>query len=64
MSEELLVQRFGLFSYWKSSPLSTELRRPIRGLLGDLEQREVNGDVLLVRRAPGISNPPRDPQPD
>jgi hypothetical protein len=64
MSEELLVQRFGLFSYWKSSPMTTDLKRPIRVLLGDLEQKEVDGDVLLVRRAPGPSTPPRDRQPD
>jgi len=64
MSEELLVQRFGLFSYWKSSPLSTELRRPIRGLLGDLEQKEVDGGVLLVRNAPGTLRRPPDGQPD
>jgi len=64
MSEELLVQRFGLFSYWKSSPLSAELRRPIRGLLGDLEQKEVDGGVLLVRTAAGTLRRPPDGQPD
>jgi membrane protein DedA with SNARE-associated domain/membrane-associated phospholipid phosphatase len=64
MSEERLVQRFGLFSYWKSSPMSTELMRPIRGLLGDLEQKEVGGGLLLLRPAPGTLGRSSDAQPD
>ena len=52
MSEELLVQRFGLFSYWKSSPMSVELQRPIRKLLGDLEQKNTADGLLLVRAEP------------
>jgi hypothetical protein len=49
MSEEILVQRFGLFSYWKSSPMSLKLQRPIRELLGDLEQKLAADGLLLVR---------------
>jgi hypothetical protein len=64
MSEEFLVQRFGLFSYWKSSPMSTELVSPIRELLGDLEQKEVDGGVLLVRTSPGDLRQVSDGQPD
>jgi membrane protein DedA with SNARE-associated domain len=53
MSEEVLVQRLGLFSYWKSAPLSVELQRPIRRLLGTLEQKPVDDGMLLIRHAPG-----------
>ena len=63
LSEELLVQRFGLFSYWKSSPLSFELQRPIRHLLDSLEQRQVDADLLLVRD-PGRAARPQGVQPD
>jgi len=52
MSEELLVQRFGLFSYWKSSSMSAELQRPIRELLGDLQQKHTADGLLLVRAEP------------
>jgi len=49
MSEENLVQSLGLFSYWKSIPMSRELRMPVRDSLGSLEQKMVNGDLLLIR---------------
>ena len=64
LSEELLVQRFGLFSYWKSSPMSTELQRSIRGLLDDLEQKQVRDGVLLIRRATGTLSEANGVQPD
>jgi membrane protein DedA with SNARE-associated domain len=63
ISEELLVQRFGLFSYWKSSPLSVELQRPIRNLLAGLEQKQVDRDLLLLRD-PAWSARPEAVQPD
>ena len=56
MSEERLVQRLGLFSYWKSAPMSAELQHPIRGLLGSLEQKPVEDDLLLVRRTQGSAD--------
>lgn len=49
MSEEELVQSLGLFSYWKSIPMSQRLRKPVRDSLGSLEQKMVNGDLLLIR---------------
>ncbi len=49
LSEERLVQRFGLFSYWKSTPMSAELQTPVRDLLDSLEQKQVSGELLLVR---------------
>jgi len=49
LSEERLVQRFGLFSYWKSTPMSAELQTPVRDLLAGLEQKQVSGELLLVR---------------
>jgi len=48
-SEELLVQRFGLFSYWKSAPMSEALQRELRAALDSLEQKTVTGDLLLIR---------------
>ena len=64
MSEELLVQRLGLFSYWKSAPMRIELQQPIRGLLGRLEQKLVDDDLLLIRRAPGSAEQPPGDQSD
>jgi len=64
MSEELLVQRFGLFSYWKSSPMSMQLQQPIRELLSDLEQKQPESDLLLVRDTPGSASGPASSQPD
>jgi len=49
LSEETLVQRFGLFSYWKSSPMAVDLQRPVRDLLASLEQKQVEGNLLLLR---------------
>jgi len=49
LSEELLVQRFGLFSYWKSSPMSRDLQSAVRDLLNSLEQKQVEGGLLLLR---------------
>ena len=49
MSEEELVQRLGLFSYWKAVPLREELQQPILEALGSLEQKPVAGGLLLVR---------------
>jgi hypothetical protein len=49
LSEELLVQRFGLFSYWKSAPMSEDLQRELRVALDSLEQKTVTGDLLLIR---------------
>jgi membrane protein DedA with SNARE-associated domain len=49
MSEEELVQRLGLFSYWKAAPIRAELRQPILEALGSLEQKWVAGDLLLLR---------------
>jgi len=49
LSEELLVQRFGLFSYWKSSPMSADLQHAVRDLLEGLEQKQVEGGLLLLR---------------
>jgi membrane protein DedA with SNARE-associated domain len=60
LAEELLVQRFGLFSYWKSSPMSPGLQRSVRDLLGPLDQKQVEGGVLLLREP---AEPP-GPQPD
>jgi hypothetical protein len=49
LSEEILVQRFGLFSYWKAEPMSEPLLRDLREALASREQKTVEGGVLLVR---------------
>jgi membrane protein DedA with SNARE-associated domain len=64
LSEELLVQRFGLFSYWKSSPMSVDLQRSVRELLGGLEQKQVDGGLLLLREPDERSASPAHAQSD
>jgi undecaprenyl-diphosphatase len=49
LSEEELVQRLGLFSYWKAAPMREELQQPILEALGSLQQRRVADGVLLLR---------------
>jgi membrane-associated phospholipid phosphatase len=49
LTEEILVQRFGLFSYWRSTPLAHELLTPIRESLNGLEQKFVDENLLLIR---------------
>ena len=49
LSEETLVQRFGLFSYWKSSEMSRPLQQGVEQALSDLELKRVDQDILLVR---------------
>jgi undecaprenyl-diphosphatase len=49
LSEEELVQRFGLFSYWRAASMREELQQPILAALGSLEQKRVAGGLLLVR---------------
>jgi hypothetical protein len=49
LSEEELVQRLGLFSYWRARPMREELQQPLLEALGSLEQKRVAGGLLLVR---------------
>lgn len=49
LSEEQLVQRFGLFSYWRSVPGSDRDLRWVREALGELDQKVEHGDLLLLR---------------
>ena len=49
VSEEQLVQRFGLFSYWRSAPVSPDDMRQTREALGQLEQKFEQGNLLLLR---------------
>ncbi len=48
LSEEVLVQRIRMFSYWRSTPLEPSLLIPVRDSLRSLQQKAVNGDLLLV----------------
>jgi len=49
VSEEQLVQRFGLFSYWRSAPVSPDDMRQTREALDQLEQKFEQGNLLLLR---------------
>ena len=49
LSEETLVQRFGLFSYWKSAEMGRPQQQQVEQVLSDLELQRVDRDVLLVR---------------
>jgi len=49
LSEEQLVQRFGLFSYWRSVPGSDSDMRWAREALGELDQKSEQGQLLLLR---------------
>ncbi|HLF30826.1 MAG TPA: VTT domain-containing protein [Xanthomonadales bacterium] len=51
ISEEHLVQRLGLFSYWRSAAYDVEQLTPLRKELGGLEQKPVSVDLLLLRDA-------------
>lgn len=55
ISEEDLVQRFGLFSYWKSTPVEPGDLGELRQALVGLEQKVAGGDLLLIRE-------PRNPE--
>ena len=52
LSEEQLVQRFGLFSYWRSVPGSDSDMSWVREALGELDQKIVQGNLLLLREKP------------
>jgi membrane protein DedA with SNARE-associated domain len=52
LSEEQLVQRFGLFSYWRSVPGSDSDMSWVREALGELDQKIEQGDLLLLREKP------------
>jgi hypothetical protein len=49
LSEERLVQRFGLFSYWRSTAVEADRFGPIRQPLSLLEQKQVDQGLLLIR---------------
>jgi len=52
LSEEQLMQRFGLFSYWRSVPGSDGDMRWVREALGELDQKIEQGSLLLLREKP------------
>jgi len=49
LSEEELVQRFGLFSFWRSTAVDRKQFGPIREPLENLEQKLVADKLLLIR---------------
>ncbi len=52
LSEEHLVQRFGLFSYWRSVPDNNRDTKWVRDALDELDQKLVQGELLLLREKP------------
>ncbi|MEE8338970.1 MAG: VTT domain-containing protein [Xanthomonadales bacterium] len=52
LSEEQLVQRLGLFSYWRSVPGSDDDMKWAREALGELDQKIEQGSLLLLREKP------------
>ena len=51
LSEEVLVQRLGLFSYWRSASVDKGHFGPLVTPLGDLEKKRVDENLLLIREA-------------
>jgi hypothetical protein len=51
LSEELLVQRLGFFSYWKSVPLSAPEMDAMLEILKELDQKIEKDNLLLLRDA-------------
>lgn len=51
LSEEVLVQRLGLFSYWRSISVGREQFRSLLTPLKSLEQKRVDDNLLLIRSA-------------
>jgi hypothetical protein len=49
LSEEELVQRFGLFSYWRSVPGGDRDMRWVREALDELDQKIEQGNLLMLR---------------
>ena len=49
LSEEKLVQRFRLFSYWRSSAVDPDHFQPVREPLVSLDQKLVSDGLLLIR---------------
>ena len=52
LSEEVLVQRFGLFSFWRSTAVEHSRFGPIREPLESLDQKLVAEKLLLIRTTP------------
>jgi hypothetical protein len=57
-AEEELVQRYGVFSYWSASPMRESLEQRVRASLGALQQKEVDGGLLLLREPPAAVSQP------
>jgi undecaprenyl-diphosphatase len=49
LSEEVLVQRLGVFSYWRSNAADSKNFMPIREPLESLEQKLVGEKLILIR---------------
>ena len=52
LSEEVLVQRFGLFSFWRSTAVDSRRFGPVREPLESLDQKLVAEKLLLIRTTP------------
>ena len=52
VTEEILIQRLGLFSYWRATPPQPAQIEGVLRALEPLEQRIVDEGLLLVREKP------------
>ena len=53
LAEESLVQRIGLFSYWRALPIQRSLVGPMRDVMSGFDQKLATPELILVRHAPG-----------
>jgi hypothetical protein len=49
LSEEVLVQQLGVFSYWRSTSVDRSRFEPLVDPLSPLEQKRVDNNLLLIR---------------
>jgi membrane protein DedA with SNARE-associated domain len=49
LAEEVLVQRLGVFSYWRSTSVDQSRFKPLGDPLSPLEQKRVDNNLLLIR---------------
>ena len=54
---EVLVQRMKLFSYWRAKPAAEDSLEKLQAEAEDLETREVEGGLLLIRKPQASEGP-------
>jgi hypothetical protein len=49
LAEETLVQRIGLFSYWRAAPIQSSHIGSIREVMSEFDQKPAMRDLILIR---------------